>query len=96
MGVSYRTESKRTESRAGRGGTGKNFLVALHLFHLSFLSRFLFLAFAGTGPRHICFCLTGRWARLFFCMISMSFTKKGEENEVMSSFFGFYCWDFLS
>lgn len=43
MGVSYGTESKRTESRAGRGGVGREhfFLVALYLFHLSFLSHLL-------------------------------------------------------
>lgn len=50
FGVSYGTESKRTESRAGRGGAGKFFSYGALSFHLSLLSLFLFLAFAGTGP----------------------------------------------
>ncbi len=94
MGVSYRTESKRTESRAGR--VGKNFSCGAPSFSPFVSIAFFVSGLRWHGPRHICFCLTGRWARLFFCMISMSFTKKGEENEVMSAFFGFYCWDFLS
>lgn len=64
MGVSYGTESKRTESRAGRGGAGKIFLWR------SIFSPFVSIAYSVSGlrwhgPRHTCFCLTGRWAGLF-------------------------------
>lgn len=78
MGVSYGTESKRTESGAGRGG--KFFFLWRSIFSSI---AFIVSGLRWHGPRHTCFCLTGRWAQIFFCMISMSFTKKGEENEVM-------------
>lgn len=70
----------------GRSGAGRGkFSYGTPSFHLSYFVSGL----RWHGPRHTCFCLTGRWAGLFFCMISMSFTKKGEENEAMRAFLGF-------
>lgn len=57
IGVSYGTESKRTESRAGgpgRGGAGNFFLVALYLLTLRFY-RFFVSGLRWHGPRHTCF-----------------------------------------
>lgn len=67
----------------GRSGAGlEKFSYGAPSFHLSYFV-------SGLRWHGTCFCLTGRWAGLFFCMISMSFTKKGEENEAMRAFLGF-------